>query len=117
MLLDTLLSQMRDIVTAQRWDYPDAPAPAHIPDLASRITRDELRELQATPAGELLLGIIESYEAALNDDWLPYELLGLPLPQARQLLRNLGSHIREHHELVPVERVRAMHAALRDGVA
>jgi len=116
-LLDALLAQVQRIVVAPRWEYPDAPGSAHVPDLASQLTPEDFVALRATTAGSFILDLLESFEVALNDDWLPFELAGLPLPLAREFLRQLGAYIREHHQLVPLEQARTMHRALVEQVA
>ena len=51
MLLDALLAQVQRIVVAPRWEYPDAPGSAHVPDLASQLTPEDFVALRATTAG------------------------------------------------------------------
>ncbi|GHA76698.1 hypothetical protein [Cognatilysobacter bugurensis] len=117
MVLDSLLSQIQDILSAPRWAYPDSPGSANVPRLTTRLTPEQFQSLRAVPEGAFLLDLLDLFEEALNDDWLPFELAGLPLPKAREFLSNLAGYMREHQQLAPVEQARAMHRALAELVA
>lgn len=116
-MLDSLLSQIQAILSAPRWGYPDSPGSAHVPRLSSRLTPEQFQSLRAIPDGAFLLDLLETFEDSLNDDWLPSELLSLPLPEARQFLGSLAVYMQEHGQLVPVEQAHAMHGAIAELVA
>jgi hypothetical protein len=44
------------------------------------------RAFGESAVGSFYLGIIESYLEALNDEWLPYEILGMPLNKAQEFI-------------------------------
>lgn len=52
-------------------------------------SRPEAAAFRDTPEGDYLLYVIETYENAMNDDWLPYEIIGLPLERAREFIRQV----------------------------
>jgi len=114
MVLDSLLSQIQEILSAPRWGYPDSPGSANVSRLASRLTPEQFQSLRAVPDGAFLLDLLDTFEDSLNDDWLPFELAGLPLPEAREFLGSLAVYMREHGQLVPVEQARAMHRAIAE---
>jgi hypothetical protein len=90
-----LAQEARELSLASRWQYPDAPGSAQIEPLASRVQSPaEYRAFRGTPEGEYLLAVIESFQEALNDEWLPFEIVGLPLEQAREGLNNSFSSAR-----------------------
>jgi len=37
----------------------------------------------------LLFEIMETYELALNDDWMPFDILGLDLPLAKDFIESI----------------------------
>jgi hypothetical protein len=78
----------RELSLSSRWQHPDAPGSAHVQELAERVSSPtEYRRYRNAPEGEYLLAIIESFQEALNDEWLPYEIVGLPLTQAQQFIQ------------------------------
>ena len=78
----------RELSLSSRWQNPDAPGSAHVQELADRVSSPtEYRRYRSEPEGEYLLAIIESFQEALNDDWLPHEIVGLPLTQAAQFIQ------------------------------
>ncbi|WP_290886411.1 hypothetical protein [Arenimonas sp.] len=108
-MLDPLLAQIKDILSAPRWAYPDEPGSANVPMLSTRLTPQEFQVLRKLPEGEFLLDILDAFEDSLNDDWLPVELAGLPLAQAREFLGAIAAFMREQGQLVPLPQARAMH--------
>lgn len=43
-----------------------------------------MRQFRATEAGDYLLFLVDSFEEALNDDWLPKQICGMSLAQAEK---------------------------------
>lgn len=53
-------------------------------ELCERLaSAEQYGRFRATSEGAFLLALIESYETALNADWMPFEIFGLPLKEAR----------------------------------
>jgi hypothetical protein len=94
-----LIAEAAELSLSRRWDNPDTPGSAGVEELHSRLASPaKYAEFRATAEGEFLLFIFESYESALNDDWLPFEILGLSLRNA-QLFIGLVARELESNDL------------------
>jgi len=83
-----LIAEAREFAASWRWQSPDTPGSAHIEELSERLASPQVyAEFRETPEGDYLLDMIEAYEAAFNDDWLPYTIAGLSLKNAREYIR------------------------------
>ena len=84
MIQQHLIAEAKELCASRRWRNPDTPGSANIKDYGQRIASPgALQAFRETPEGEYLLGVMDAYEEALNDDWLPFAILGLPLQNAR----------------------------------
>jgi hypothetical protein len=85
--LKLLVAAASDFHTSIRWQHPDSPGSAHVEELGARLHDPAAyRAFRETPEGDYLLSLIEAYEAALNDDWLPLEVVGLSHGAAREFI-------------------------------
>lgn len=108
MIKQHLLAEAKDISASIRWQYPDTPGSAHIVELAARFSSPEIyRAFRETPDGDYLLGIIESFENALNDDWMPYEIIGLSLENAREFISNVAHELERYSMPEAIQRLRS----------
>lgn len=113
MIQEHLIAVAKEISTSMRWQYPDTPASAHIVELAVRLSSPETyRAFRETPEGLYLLGVIEAFEEALNDDWLPYEIVGLPLEHAREFICNVAGELEQHSVPEAIQRLRSHYSKL-----
>lgn len=84
MIEQHLVAEAKELSASRRWEEPDFPGSAGVKELHHRLASPEIyAAFRTTPDGQFLLPIIETYEGALNDDWLPTEILGLPLEDAQ----------------------------------
>ena len=75
-----------------RWRSNDVPGAANIKELSEYLNDGKkYSEFRNTVVGEYFLEIIEGYEQALNDEWLPFEIISLELPQAKEFIGKLIS--------------------------
>lgn len=89
-----LIAETRELSASPRWQYPDAPGSAQVVELSTRLSSPkEYSAFRDTPEGDYLLYVIEAYEDAMNDDWLPYEIIGLPLERAREFITQVASEL------------------------
>lgn len=95
-ILAELISEVAgDIYSSPRWDYPDYPGSARITLLADRVNNpDAIATFRSTPIGNYLLTVIDAYIDALNDDWLPGEIVGLPLAESREFAHAVWAELR-----------------------
>ncbi|MGH8448737.1 hypothetical protein [Pseudomonas sp.] len=108
-----LITETRELSASPRWQYPDTPGSAQIVELSARLCSPTMhRAFRDTPEGDYLLYVIEAYEHAMNDDWLPFEIIGLELEHARafinQVARELELGSTDH--LIP--KLRSVYSAL-----
>jgi hypothetical protein len=91
------IAEARELFASASWLQPDWPSAAKIPELASRIdSPDAYRALRASPEFEFLVALIEDYEFALNDDWLPRKIADLSLSRARQFIGLVAQELSQH---------------------
>lgn len=108
-----LVDEAREIAASPRWRHPDTPGFARIVELGERLASPETyRAFRQTPDGAWLLEVVEAYEDALNDDWLPYAVFGLPLEAAREFAADLARELERRPLSDAVTHLRARHAEL-----
>lgn len=113
MIQQALMAEAREIFASTRWDYPDAPGSAHITELATRLASPEdYRAFRATAEGSYLLGVVEAFEDALNDEWLPFEIVGLPLEEARNFVLHVAGELEKTTMGEAVQRLRSYYTSL-----
>ena len=113
MIQQHLIAEAKDISASTRWQYPDTPGSAHVVELAARLSSPETyRAFRETPEGDYLLGVIEAFEEALNDDWLPYEIVGLSLENAREFICNVARELEEYSMPEAIQRLRSCYSKL-----
>lgn len=83
------------------------------PGLAERVASPEaLGAFRTTEAGRYLLAVVQAYEDALNDAWLPFGIVRLPLDQARRFLGMLADELERHPLDEAWHRVASCHRSL-----
>lgn len=111
MIQQKLIEEAQDFSNSSRWDDQDYPGSAHIEELHKRLNSPvDYSEFRNTEEGEYLLSVVEAYEEAFNDDWLPFEIVGLTLNntqefislvaqelQSNSLVHAVG-HLRSHYQ-------------------
>ena len=111
MIQQKIIEEAQEFSNSSRWSDQDCPGSAHIEELHKRLNSSVVyREFRDTTEGEYLLSVIEAFEEAFNDDWLPYEIVGLTLNNAQEFIslvaqelkgNNLESavgHLRNHYQ-------------------
>lgn len=92
-----ILTVAKDILASPRWDQPNTPGGDYITELSEHIGNGEYyAAFRETVAGRFYLSMIEPLEAAITSEWLPYECIGLPLPDARAFLQRLVAEVEQH---------------------
>jgi hypothetical protein len=115
MIEQELMRVAAQLANSPRWDQPDSPGSADIVELAARVNDpDALRSFRQSAAGKFYLGVIESYEEAFNDDWLPFEIAALPLGAAREFISFLRAALEEEGAAGAFPKVKAHYLALRE---
>jgi hypothetical protein len=94
MLESHIIAEAREFATSRRWLNPDYPGSAQVQELSQRLdSPSDYANFRQSPDGRYLLNIIEAYEAALNDDWLPNQIVGLPLEKAREFIQAVADEL------------------------
>jgi hypothetical protein len=102
-----------EIFSSSRWSHPDTPGSAHILSIGERVkSQDAFVVFRNTEEGKFLLGVIESYEDALNDDWMPLEIIGLPLDKAKLFIHAVWEELRQSEAMASIENLRECYAQL-----
>lgn len=87
MLRKHLTSTAQELCASERWRRVDTPGSAQVAELADRLASPtEYRRFRSTPEGDYFLTVIEEFQTALNDEWMPFEIVGLSLNQAHEFL-------------------------------
>lgn len=87
MIQHIIIEEAQEISNSSRWRDLDAPGSAQIKELHERIVQPSTyREFKETKEGDYLLSIIEAYEEAFNDDWVPFEIVGLKTQRAEEFI-------------------------------
>jgi hypothetical protein len=94
MITQHIVAEANELSASTRWQNPDSPGSAHILELAQRLAQPSLyADFRRTPDGAYLLEILEAYESAFNDDWLPEEVVGLSLARAREFIQAIADEL------------------------
>jgi hypothetical protein len=110
-----LIDQTREIAESTWWDHPDMPGGAYITDVFDRLNNpEEYRAFRKTADGAYLLEVIEAYEQAFSDDWLPFGILGLPLDKAREFLQIVVKELETNSIDVAVPTLRELYLMFSD---
>lgn len=113
MIQHHLVAEAKEICTSIRWQSPDIPGSIHIQEFAERLASPEAyRTFRETSEGRYLLDVVEAYEEALNDDWLPFEIIGLPLEKAREFIHSVATELEQNSMSVAIQRLRACYSQL-----
>lgn len=108
-----LIAEIRELSASERWLYPDDPGGIQVVELSTRVSSPkEYSAFRDTPEGAYLLYVIEAYENAMNDDWLPYEIIGLPLERAREFIIRVASELESGPTPQFIPNLRAVYSAL-----
>lgn len=107
-MIEQLISEeASDFSLSVRWKNQDHPGSAQIKELHERLASPEkYRAFRELKEGEYLLSIIEAFEEAFNDDWLPYEIVGLPLEKAKEFISIVAKELRQNTALEAVNKLR-----------
>lgn len=102
-----------DIYSSWRWEAVDNPGSARVPTLDERVSNSmSLSAYRTSDAGRYLLTVIELYEEALNDDWMPWEIAGLQLEAARAFILQVAEQLRSNGPNIAVENLRKNYSQL-----
>jgi hypothetical protein len=114
MLRTLLAATVNDLCAAPRWQYADQPGSAQIVELAERLgSPSAYREFRATPEGDYLLFVVESFQDALNAEWMPFEIVGLQLNSARTFLAAVAEACRSEDLASEIPRLRSTYSELK----
>ena len=87
MELEHVIAEAKDFTASWRWGNQDGPGAAGITSLLQRFeSSKQYQAFRATEEGKFLVGLLEQFEEAMNDDWLPEQICGLSLNAAEQLI-------------------------------
>jgi hypothetical protein len=87
MILPKILEEALDFINSPRWEDQDYPGYAHIKELHKRVNSPiQYKAFRSTIEGDYILSVIEAYEEAFNDDWLPFEIIGLSITHAKEFM-------------------------------
>mgnify|MGYP001550838960 CR=1 FL=1 len=113
MLEMQIFEEAGEIFSSPRWSYPDAPGSAHVLRIGERVkSLDAFVAFRNTEEGKYLLSVIESYEDALNDDWMPFEIIGLSLDKAKSFIHSVWEELRQSDAAGAVKNLRERYAQL-----
>lgn len=113
MIEQHLVAEAKELSASRRWEDPDFPGSAQVEELHHRLASPETYSaFRTTPDGQFLLSVIEAYEGALNDDWLPTEILGLPLEDAQFFIGLVASEIETNGLSVAVAHLKQSYGSL-----
>jgi hypothetical protein len=83
-----------DLSKAGRWQNSNQPNFTHIKELSEYLKNGEqYRAFRKSEVGSYFLTIIEAYEEAFNDDWLPFDILGMKLDKAKQFIELVNKEV------------------------
>lgn len=92
-LMKHIAEEADDMYSSWRWKAPDTPGSARVKTLADRVP--------------------ERYEEALNDDWMPEQIAGLPLDAAREFIQLLADQLRSKEPDIAVNILREHYTRLQ----
>lgn len=85
-----------EITHSARWDNPDFPGSARIKEIRLRLSESsQLSAFISDALGSKLIYILEAYEEALNEDWLPEKILDIELSEARIFVGQVAEALNE----------------------
>lgn len=99
------LEMFREALQSWRWADVNQPGSARLMPLFERIAdRETYVDFKRTELGGYLVEVAEALDEAMNDDWMPDHIFGLPLSQAMEFLISLTSAMEQEtfshaHEL------------------
>ena len=108
-----LVAEAKEFSASRRWSDPDVPGSACVEELHHRLASPETyASFRSTPEGTFLLPVFEAYESALNDDWLPTEILGLALEDAQLFIGLVADEIETHGLSAAIAHLKQSYAQL-----
>ncbi len=83
------------MASAPRWDDHNRPGSARIRTLAKRIgSPADYAAFRESDDGEYLTALFESFENAMNGDWLPDEIAGIKIERAQSFIEKVTDVLR-----------------------
>ena len=112
--LELITEVITDIIRSPRWENSTPPLPNQITELSERINNGKIyQSLIQDPDLKLLIDLIESYEMAINDDWMPFEIQGLKLPQALEFIKGTRLIIQKYNQSEYPSKIVELHKKIR----
>lgn len=112
-LVKHIAEEADDIYSSWRWEAPDTPGSPRVTTLAERVSKPgALATYRESDVGHYLLTVVELYEDALNDDWMPREIAGLSLDAARAFIQLVAEHLRSNSPDIAAEILRERYSRL-----
>lgn len=97
MLEQHIAEEAGEFYSAARWSDPDVPGSARVLSLAERVNSpEEFVAFRKSEEGRYLLNVIDAFEDAMNDDWMPFEIVGLPLQKARLFIHEVCEQLQKN---------------------
>jgi hypothetical protein len=114
---DAIVSLIREALRSNRWNMEDTPGSANLKELHEYPgVSEELKCLGDSELKNFYLAIVNDIERSLNDDWLPNEMFGLPLFEARRFLMDIWPIIQEFGLEAAERKITECHAEHRKGL-
>lgn len=108
-----ILEEADEIAASPRWNNPNAPGSGRILDIGERVNSPAaFVAFRSTEEGKYLLDAIDAYENALNDDWMPFQIVGLPLDNAKAFILAVAEELRRGDPVAAVKNLRERYAQL-----
>ena len=96
-IYQAILEFTNEVAQSRWWDNPNAPTQGGIKGVGCRVNNPtSMGEFRVSQLGEYYLSITDAYEDAFDDDWLPYQIIGLELPSAKEFITLVHSTISQH---------------------
>ena len=107
MLEPHIIAEAREFAASHRWLNPDYPGSAHVQELSQRLNSpSDYAKFRQSPHGAYLIDIVEAYETALNDDWLPDQVIGLSLEKAREFIQAVVDELAQNSTVEAIVKLR-----------
>ncbi|HWW08384.1 hypothetical protein [Collimonas sp.] len=107
MLEPHIIAEAREFAESHRCLNPDYPGSAHVQELSQRLgSPSDYAKFRQSPHGAYLVDIIEAYETALNDDWLPNQVVGLSLEKAREFIQAVADELAQNSTVEAIVKLR-----------